>query len=282
MPQYERVGFFPHGHLMAKTLSGLAMDAKPQTTSQDQFDRQAAMYATSPVHRQGPSLPVLVDFAQPVPADRALDVATGTGNTAFAIAQAAGEAIGLDVSPGMLDQAEARATAEGRTNVRFQLGDAEQIPFEDGRFTLVTARHAPHHFHDVPRFLTEVRRVLAPGGRFVMSDGVCPTEEALDWFDRWQRLRDPSHFYSRTVAQWRALASEAGFEWVRDTIVPYRLDFTWWVRQSGAGEEAVAALKAHAQQATPSIREAVGLEMDAADEPVAFHEPMLVVRLEPR
>jgi len=255
----------------------------PRAESRDQFDRQAVLYAASPVHRQGPSLPVLVEYAAPVPEDIALDVATGTGNTAFAIADlGAADVVGIDISTGMLNQARRRAESEGYANVRFEEGSAEAIPFADRTFTLVTARHAPHHFRDAARFLLEGRRVLAPGGRFVMADGISPNDESSDWLDRWQRLRDPSHYYARTVREWSALASTAGLSWSRHTIVPYRLEFAWWVRQSGASPETIAELRAMARSASPAIRESLGLEYDEEGEVIAFHDPMVVVRMEPR
>jgi len=247
-------------------------------SSQAQFDRQASLYATSAVHRHGASLPVLVEYADVQPGEKALDVATGTGNTAIALSVAGAEVTGLDVSPKMLQMAQGRAEEEGQT-IRFVEGSAEAIPFEDATFDLVTARHAPHHFRDVAKFLAEVVRVLKPGGRFVMSDGISPTEESKPWFDRWQTLRDRSHWTNRTVDEWRVLAQEAGLTWTRDTLVPYRLEFPWWTNQSGSTPEAVEALIAHANEATLSIREAVGLEMNERT-PVAFHEPMLVVRME--
>lgn len=248
-------------------------------SSQAQFDRQAALYATSAVHRHGASLPVLVDYAAVRPGEKALDVATGTGNTAIALSVAGAEVTGLDVSPQMLKMAQGRAEEEDQT-VRFVEGSAEAIPFEDATFDLVTARHAPHHFRDVSKFLAEVVRVLKPGGRFVMSDGISPTEEAKPWFDRWQTLRDRSHWTNRTVGEWRALAAEAGLTWTQNTLVPYRLEFPWWTNQSGCTPETIEELVTHAKEATPSIREAVGLEMDEMDYPIAFHEPMLVARME--
>ncbi len=248
-------------------------------SSQAQFDRQAALYATSAVHRHGASLPVLIEYAAVRPGEVALDVATGTGNTAIALSAAGAEVTGLDVSPKMLKMAEGRAAEEGQT-IRFVEGSAESIPFEDATFDLVTARHAPHHFRDVAKFLAEVVRVLKPGGRFVMSDGISPTEESKPWFDRWQTLRDRSHWTNRTVEEWRGLAAEAGFTWTQDTIVPYRLEFPWWTNQSGCAPETIDELIDHAREASPSIREAVGLEMDENATPIAFHEPMLVVRME--
>ena len=215
---------------------------------------------------------MLVAYAAVTPGERALDVATGTGNTAFALAEKGADVVGLDVSPGMLAQAEARGSV-----VRFVQGSAESLPFDDASFDLVTARHAPHHFHDVVRFLAESHRVLQPGGRFVMADGVSPTVESKGWFDRWQTVRDPSHRTNRTVDEWRGLAS--AFVWAKDALVPYRLEFDWWTRQSNCPPERIEELVRHAQEASPSIREAVGLEMED-DRPVAFHEPMLVVRLE--
>ena len=80
--------------------------------------------------------------------------------------------------------------------------------------------------------------------------------------------------------EWRRLATEAEFRWTKDTIVPYRLEFGWWTRQAGCSPEMVATLSREAAAAPPDYREAVGLEMDAEDRPIAFHDPMVVVRME--
>jgi ubiquinone/menaquinone biosynthesis C-methylase UbiE len=250
-------------------------------SSKEQFDRNAEKYATSQVHRSGPSLPVLLELARPEETDQALDVATGTGHTAIAVAQHVRKAIGIDIAPRMLEQARRLAADQRRTNCEFTEGSAEKLPLADGIFTLVTSRHAPHHFRNVELFLQEVRRVLAPGGRFVMSDQVTPSRDLCDWVDHWERTRDVSHFRQRTVDQWREEIAKAGMQWVEHRIVPYRLEFDWWVRTAGCAESAIAELVEQASNAPARVREAMGLEFDSTDRVSAFQEPMLVVRAEP-
>jgi SAM-dependent methyltransferase len=105
------------------------------SSSRDQFNKQAALYAASPVHRFGPSLTVLVEMAAADPADLVLDIATGTGNTARTLAPLVRRVIGLDVAQAMLDQARSRAEAESVENVEFVSGSAEEVPFPDIEFS---------------------------------------------------------------------------------------------------------------------------------------------------
>ena len=248
--------------------------------SRDQFNKQAALYATSPVHRSGPSLPVLIEVAAPKPVDLLLDVATGTGNTALALAPLVLRVIGLDVASGMLDQARVRAQAENVENVEFITGSAEELPFPDAQFSLVVSRHAPHHFHDLDKFLREVRRVLKPQGRFVVADQISPSAQVMDWVDRWERTRDPSHFRQRTVNEWRHASAAAGFSWIRDQAVPYELPFDWWVKQAGCKEETVHELQKQAGAADEVVRREMGIKFNPAGQVVSFTEPMMVARLE--
>ncbi len=138
------------------------------TDSARQFDAQADRYAASEVHRAGASLPVLLEYAAPRPDDLALDVATGTGNTALALAPLVAEVTGVDLARKMLDHARLRAGAEGHAHARFVEGSAEALPYADRSFTLVTSRHAPHHSF-WPR----------PGGSCAPAGGWCwPTRSA--------------------------------------------------------------------------------------------------------
>ncbi len=250
------------------------------SSSKSQFDASAGRYANSSVHRFGPSLPVVLKLADPDKTDVVLDIATGTGNTALAFAPFVSKVTGVDMSPNMLEQAGTRATSEKILNAEFVEGDAENLPFPDSSFTIVTSRHAPHHFRDVPKFLSEVRRVLKPCGRFIMSDQIVIDRVDQEWVNTFQRTRDPSHFTQRLVTEWQDLMHQVGLIWVKDQLVPYNLEFDWWVQMSGCTPDQIQTLENMAFEAEQSRRTRLNLEFGANGQISGFTEPMLVVKLE--
>ena len=180
----------------------------------------------------------------------------------------------------MLEQARSRAQQENIRNAEFVSGSAEELPFSDAEFSLVVSRHAPHHFHDLEKFLREVRRVLKPGGRFVVADQISPSAQIADWVDGWERTRDPSHFRQRTVSEWRQIVEIAGFSWKKDQSVVYELPFDWWVKQAGCKEETVQELRQQADTADEKVRHEMGIKFNGSGQVESFLEPMMVVRLE--
>ena len=252
----------------------------PIFSSKDQFNANARKYAVSDVHRAGPSLPVLLDFAAPSREDYALDVATGTGHTALAVARRVKGAVGLDIASKMLEQARRLAIEQGISNCEFIEGSAEALPFPSRQFSLVTSRLAPHHFRRADVFLAEVQRVLARDGRFVMADQITPSIEILHWVNAWERTRDPSHFDQRTVDQWKSETAKAGFRWIEHRIVFYHLEFAWWVKQAGCDEDTIKRLVEHAAKGSLFARESYGLEFDESGRVISFQLPVVVVRLE--
>ena len=100
----------------------------------------------------------------PAPPRRALDVGTGTGAGAFAIARCFpdAEVVGVDLAPGMVEEARRKTSAELEDRVSFEVADASKLPFPDGSFELVA------HANMIP-FFDEVARVVAPGGYVVFS-----------------------------------------------------------------------------------------------------------------
>lgn len=163
----------------------------------------------------------LMSAAQPRGHEQVLDVACGTGIAARIAAEAVidfGNVTGLDASPAMLKVAAAHAPA----GINWVQGSAEDIPLPDDSFTLVLCLQGLQHFGNRLRALAEIRRVLAPGGRFAsltpgptsplmqtMADalGEHVGPAASGYIDRVSELGDP--------ADVAALFQEAGFHGVR-------------------------------------------------------------------
>jgi ubiquinone/menaquinone biosynthesis C-methylase UbiE len=121
--------------------------------------------------------------------ERALDVGTGTGALAFALAPRVREVVAVDSDAAMLAQARAGAPA----NVELLEAGAERLPFEDASFDLVATLRTLHHVHRPELAVAELTRVARPGAVVFVVDQVAPVDPlaALD-LNRFERARDPS------------------------------------------------------------------------------------------
>lgn len=186
------------------------MDPEPRDP-REVFSRRAAHYTTSPSHDDPEVLARLVALAEPRPDWVALDVATGTGHMALALAPRVLRVVGLDLTPEMLAEARALAGRRGIGNVCFELGDAHALPYADASFHLVTCRRAAHHFTDIGRALAEMARVLVPGGRLVVDDRSVPDDPRADAvLNELDRLHDPSHVREYGRDEWLGLLAASG------------------------------------------------------------------------
>jgi demethylmenaquinone methyltransferase/2-methoxy-6-polyprenyl-1,4-benzoquinol methylase len=123
----------------------------------------------------------LVDALDPRPGQRVLDVATGTGMVAFAVAARGAAVVGLDQSPAMLARARAKLVAapELAGRVSFMAGEAERLPFPDAAFDGLSFTYLLRYVDDPAATLAELGRVVRPGGRVAMLEFGVPPQPAL-------------------------------------------------------------------------------------------------------
>ena len=143
-------------------------------------------------------------FARPRDDERALDVGTGTGTFALALAPLVREVVGVDVVPEMLEHA--RRLAEGVPNVSFTVADASALPFEDGSFDVVVSSRTIHHIEWPERALDEMMRVCRLRGRLLVIDQIASVDPlAALAHNRIEHLRDPSHVRVLSDQDFRSL-----------------------------------------------------------------------------
>jgi demethylmenaquinone methyltransferase/2-methoxy-6-polyprenyl-1,4-benzoquinol methylase len=144
----------------------------------DQYDRVGAAmsFGQDPRWRRA-----LVDAIDPRAGMRILDVATGTGMVAFALAARGAEVVGLDQSEAMLGGARARLerTPELAGRLSFVLGEAEALPFADGAFDALSFTYLLRYVDDRAATMRELARVVTPGGRIAMVEFGVPGNPGL-------------------------------------------------------------------------------------------------------
>jgi len=197
----------------------------------EQFGANATSYVDSKVHARGSSLTRLTELIQAQPEWQALDIASATGHTAFLFAPHVQQVRSTDITPEMLDLAREQAKERGLTNVIVEHADAEALPYDDGSFDLVTCRIAPHHFGDIPKFISEAYRVLRSGGLFAVVDNVVPPGPAGDYINAFEKLRDPSHGRCLSVDEWVTGYQEAGFTLLHQEILDKPMEFDFWAKR---------------------------------------------------
>lgn len=171
-----------------------------------QFSSQAQSYSRLIASLPSARSATLRELVAPRSDDTVLDICCGPGALALDLAPHVEHATGLDLTPAMLEQAKARQARTNLANVDWVIGDANQIPFEIARFSLVLCSSAFHHLAEPQRVFNEMVRVCRPGGRIVVRD-VTPAPEKVKSYDAMEKRRDPSHTHALTLDELRALGS---------------------------------------------------------------------------
>lgn len=229
----------------------------------DQFSKTAANYRTSAVHAAGEDLAAIARLVAQDNAPIVLDAGCGAGHTAINAAPHSAQVIAFDLSAQMLEQVERLVGERGLSNVQTRQGDVENLPFEDATFDIVTSRYSAHHWPNPAVALSEIARVLKPGGRFILSDIVAAEEPTYDTFlQALELLRDPSHVRDHSISQWQKLYEAAGFH--VDVVMTWMLplNFDAWVKRIATPELNIAMLRSLYDNASEDVRHAFAIQPD--------------------
>ena len=157
----------------------------------DVWSQRADAFRESPTHREGPDLDLLVEWCEPGPNVKVLDVATGGGHVARRLRERGCTVVTVDPAPGM------------KADV---VAPADHLPFADGSFDVVTCRIAAHHFPDIAAAVKEMARVS--NRLLVIEDNVFRGERV----EEAERLRDPTHVRCYSEDEWKDVVTDVGFE----------------------------------------------------------------------
>ena len=235
-------------------------DADRKKSVARSFDDRADVYLSSAVHREGADLETIASWC--AGASRALDVATGAGHTAGAIAgQGVPSVVATDASPSMVATAECEFPG-----VEGVVADAERLPFAADSFDAVACRIAAHHFPDPAAFVAEVARVLRPGGTFAFEDNVAPADDDLAAFvNRVEWLRDETHVESYATADWIDWLTAAGFDVEETSHLKKPLPFDPWVEAQVADADRRDEVHRVLLDAPEAAREAFDVEVEGGE-----------------
>ena len=157
----------------------------------DVWSQRADAFRESPTHREGPDLDLLIEWCEPGHDVKVLDVATGGGHVARRLREESCTVITVDPAPGMKPDVVA---------------SAEELPFADGSFDVVTCRIAAHHFPDIRAAVAEMARIAQ---RVVVIEDNVFIDDAVE---EAERLRDPTHVRCYSEDEWKELLTAAGLE----------------------------------------------------------------------
>jgi SAM-dependent methyltransferase len=165
-----------------------------------------------------------------------LDIATGTGEFARALAPHVASVIGLDATDAMLEQGRSFVARAGIENISFRKGVVQELPFEDETFDVVSSRYAFHHFADPKPVIAEMVRVCKTAGHVIIVDIVVPDESTAAEYNYYEWLCDPSHTRCLSFDELNGYVGLFGLESISARTRPIEEPLIEWMDFSLTGD----------------------------------------------
>ena len=252
------------------------MDIKKDV--QQQFGKSAESYVNSAIHKEGKDLHTLVSLANITGIEELLDIATGGGHTANAFAPLVKKVTALDLTQEMIEAAEKFIKGNGHKSVEFILGDAEQLPFHNETFDIVSCRIAPHHFPNVSKFIEEAYRVLKPNGQFLLDDNVVPEQEEFDeFYNTIEKMRDYSHYRAWKKTEWLRMLELTGFEVTNWHRFEKTFKFESWCNRMNVSLEEKESLARYILNASQVIKDKFRIVLEG-DKVISFVGEAMILK----
>jgi ubiquinone/menaquinone biosynthesis C-methylase UbiE len=186
----------------------------------EQFDKQSATFGSITGHYD--ALDLIAKLAQASKKDTVLDVACGPGIVACALAKNVARVQGIDLVPAMIERAKEAQKAQGLTNLSWDIGNVNPLPYEHCSYSIVVSRFAFHHFTDPQAVLLEMARVAKWEGRVVVVDVYMTSKTQADLYDHMEKLRDPSHTHALQISELQSMFKQADLSLIEQYM--YRME----------------------------------------------------------
>ena len=167
-----------------------------------------------------------IEMLKPEKGDKILDVGCGVGLASIKLASIIypGTAYGIDITKEMVSESQKNAKRLDVENVRFEKASVLELPFKNDKFDGSITTHAAHHFYKPVEMLSEIRRVLKQGSRFVLID-TCGSSKLIQEFEERLKKEEKAHHKFFKLSEAKKLLKDADFK----EIEGYRKNHTMYL-----------------------------------------------------
>jgi ubiquinone/menaquinone biosynthesis C-methylase UbiE len=242
-----------------------------KTIVREEFTRQADAYANSAAITDQDRLARLITAIALRGDERAIEVATGPGYVAMALAARCREVVGIDLTEAPLMIAERTRQQRGLGNLSFRIADADELPFDDGAFDVAVCRFAFHHFEHPAHVLAEMCRVCRSGATIAVED-LYASEFPLraSYYNQLEHLRDHSHTRALAPTELIAMLAQAGIELQRLYSDELIVEMESWLQSAQTGPNDAAEARRRLED--DMHRDLSGARPFLSEGKIMFHE----------